>query len=172
MPARAPERLEATTGNACLRALARVAWLSVLIASIAGGMLYGRPAIAANEEPVKLADTQLEPLDWSAVEGWRATITSRHSRRTRPAARHCARSRVPTITGQFFAVWEACRKALPLQPADSHAARTFFEQNSCRCASPAWGARGFVTGYYEPVVAGSRFPILSFTSRCTGVRAT
>ena len=160
MPVRAPERLEVTTGNACLRALARVAWLSVLIASIAGGMLCGRPAIAANEEPVKLADTQLEPLDWSAVEGWEsddhlaafaAYKTSCQALRQIPRAHDHG----PVLA----ALWEACRTALPLQPTDSHAARTFFEENFAPVRIARLGeSSGFVTGYYEPIVAGSRLP--------------
>ena len=57
-----------------------------------------------------------------------------------------------------------CNKALALEPQNSDAARAFFEQNfqPVRIARLGEG-EGLVTGYYEPVVAGSRFPSPEFS---------
>ena len=57
-----------------------------------------------------------------------------------------------------------CNKALALEPQNSAAARAFFEQNfqPVRIARLGEG-EGLVTGYYEPVVAGSRFPSPEFS---------
>jgi membrane-bound lytic murein transglycosylase A len=48
---------------------------------------------------------------------------------------------------------------MDLQPKDSDTARTFFEQNfqPVRIARLGEG-EGFLTGYFEPIVQGSRFP--------------
>src|SRR5262249_6424787 len=57
------------------------------------------------------------------------------------------------------ALWNVCRKAIDLQPKDSDTARTFFEQNFQPVRIARLGeVEGLLTGYFEPVVAGSRFP--------------
>src|SRR6516225_6184693 len=51
------------------------------------------------------------------------------------------------------------RKAIDLQPKDSDTARTFFEQNFQPVRIARLGeVEGFLTGYFEPIVQGSRFP--------------
>lgn len=45
---------------------------------------------------------------------------------------------------------------------DSHAARAFFEHNFVPYRAARGGVRGFVTGYYEPVLQGAREPSASF----------
>jgi membrane-bound lytic murein transglycosylase A len=124
------------------------------------GAMYAGPATAAGEEPFKLADTQLEPLDWAAVEGWtnddhRAAFsvykTSCQALRQNP--------RIHEHGPLLAALWEGCRKALPLQPANAESARRFFEENFVPVRISRLGeSSGFVTGYYEPIVAGSRLP--------------
>ncbi|QXX75497.1 murein transglycosylase A [Methylovirgula sp. HY1] len=60
-----------------------------------------------------------------------------------------------------------CRHALDEQPRTQAAARRFFEENFApfRVVSDVAGAaQGFVTGYYEPVVAGSLTRSESFTA--------
>ena len=160
MPARAPaqnkRRNAATTAGA--RAPGRVA--CGLIAGVIGGMLCGEPTAAASAEPFKLADTQLEPLDWSAVDGW---ASDDHLAAFAAYKTSCqALRQIPRINEHgplVAALWEACRKALPLQLPDSPSARRFFEENFAPVRIARLGeSSGFVTGYYEPVVAGSRFP--------------
>jgi membrane-bound lytic murein transglycosylase A len=54
---------------------------------------------------------------------------------------------------------ERCRKASDLQPQDSDTARTFFEQNFQPVRIARLGeVEGLLTGYFEPIVQGSRFP--------------
>ncbi len=61
------------------------------------------------------------------------------------------------------ALGNVCRKALALRPQDSATARAFFEQNFQPVRIARLGeAEGLVTGYFEPVVAGSRFPSPEF----------
>ena len=57
------------------------------------------------------------------------------------------------------ALGNVCRKAIALQPQDAHTARAFFEQNFQPVRIARLGeAVGLLTGYFEPIVAGSRFP--------------
>ena len=54
------------------------------------------------------------------------------------------------------ALWNVCRKAIDLQPKDSDTARTFFEQNFQPVRIARLGeVKGFLTGYFEPIVQGS-----------------
>src|SRR5208337_2722726 len=57
------------------------------------------------------------------------------------------------------ALWNVCRQALDLRPQDSNTARAFFEQNFTPVRIARLGeVEGFLTGYYEPIVQGSRSP--------------
>ena len=71
------------------------------------------------------------------------------------------------------ALSNVCRKA-GIRPQDTYTARAFFEQNfqPLRIGRPG-EAEGLLTGYFEPIVAGSRLPpVPSFMSRSTAGRAT
>jgi membrane-bound lytic murein transglycosylase A len=114
----------------------------------------------ASEDPLKLPDAQLEPVEWSAVPGWTtddhlaAFVAYRNSCQ---ALRRVAR---PSEHGAIFnALRDVCRRAAGLEPRDAAAARAFFEQNFEPVRIARLGeANGFLTGYYEPIVGGSRFP--------------
>ena len=61
------------------------------------------------------------------------------------------------------ALSSVCRKAVGLQPQDAETARGFFEQNFQPVRIGRLGeAEGLLTGYFEPIVAGSRFPTPEF----------
>jgi membrane-bound lytic murein transglycosylase A len=119
------------------------------------------PPRPAPPGPLIFSDSQIEPLGWSDVDGWdrddhRAALAAFRTS-CRPIAR------VPRPNGEtremYAALHEVCRRVLAAGPLDSVAARAFFEQHF----SPARIARlgenaGFLTGYYEPIVDGSRFP--------------
>jgi membrane-bound lytic murein transglycosylase A len=62
------------------------------------------------------------------------------------------------------ALSNVCRKAVGLRPQDTEVARAFFEQNFQPVRIGRLGeAEGLLTGYFEPVVAGSRFPTPEFS---------
>jgi membrane-bound lytic murein transglycosylase A len=119
---------------------------------------------ASSEEPLKLAGSQLEPVKWSELAGWAAddhlAAFAAYQAGCRAARKRPRTDDTAQISG---ALSNVCRKALALQPQDSDAARAFFEQNfqPVRIARLGEG-EGLVTGYYEPVVAGSRFPSPEF----------
>jgi membrane-bound lytic murein transglycosylase A len=115
--------------------------------------------------PLIFANAQYEPVAWEAIDGWaaddhaaayaaflsscRAVIAgAKSSRDTRPV---------------YPALVEACRRARAAVPLEADAARRFFEENfrPVRIAKLD-EANGFLTGYYEPIVDGSRLPTDEF----------
>jgi membrane-bound lytic murein transglycosylase A len=128
---------------------------------LAAVWLAGVTASAGAETPLKVAESQLEPLTWTALEGWTeddhlAALTAfqtscRVLRNIRPAP-----DNEPPMHG---ALREVCGRALDIHPRSSVEARGFFEDNFRPVHIARLGeSQGFLTGYYEPVLQGSRFP--------------
>jgi membrane-bound lytic murein transglycosylase A len=62
------------------------------------------------------------------------------------------------------ALAQVCARAVKVGPLDQETARQFFEANFLPVRIRKLGdAGGFLTGYYEPIVEGSRFPTREFT---------
>src|SRR5215471_3586487 len=141
------------------RAFAQAAAPGV-VASLVGAILCFTATAASAEEPLKLGDSQLEPVNWTELASWR---TDDHLAAFAAYRTSCqALRKIPPTDGHgpiHGALWNVCRKATDLQPKDSDTARTFFEQNfqPVRIARLGEG-EGFLTGYFEPIVRGSRFP--------------
>jgi membrane-bound lytic murein transglycosylase A len=137
----------------CLHARTVVAGLLAL------GMVTA--AQAEDTDPLKIPDTQLEPLrGWSALDGWAADD---HVASFSAFLKSCA----PFLVGKeprdgrpiYTALWHVCRRAAPLRPTAAAEARAFFEENFRPVAIARIGeTKGLLTGYFEPVVDGSRFP--------------
>jgi membrane-bound lytic murein transglycosylase A len=111
-------------------------------------------------EPFKLADTGLEPMKWEEVAGW-AADDHLVAFRAYEASCQVMRKGQHASDGAPVsnALREVCRAALEARPQDAQAARTFFEQNFAPVRIVRLGdAEGFLTGYYEPIVQGSRLP--------------
>ena len=120
---------------------------------------------SSKQEPLKSSGSQFEPLKWSELTGWAADDHLAAFAAYQAGCRAARRKPRSDDRGQIFgALTNVCRKALALEPQNSAAARAFFEQNfqPVRIARLGEG-EGLVTGYYEPVVAGSRFPSPEFS---------
>ncbi len=120
---------------------------------------------SSKQEPLKSSGSQFEPLKWSELTGWAADDHLAAFAAYQAGCRVARRKPRSDERGLIFgALSNVCRKALALAPQDSAAARAFFEQNfqPVRVARLGEG-EGLVTGYYEPVVAGSRFPSPEFS---------
>lgn len=135
-----------------------------VIVSIVAATLGSTANAASAEEPLKLADSQLEPVNWADLAGW---TSDDHLAAFAAYQTSCKALRKIAHTDDhrptYDALWNACRKAIGLQPQDSDAARTFFERNF----QPVRVARlgevdGLLTGYFEPIVQGSRLPNRNF----------
>src|SRR6266851_2247495 len=143
-----PACLLARTAAAALCGLAMVS--SAVVSS----------ARAQDVDPLKIPDTQLEPLRWSALDGW---VADDHVASFSAFRKSCA----PFLAGKepregrpiYTALWQVCRRAAPLRPTTPAEAQAFFEENFRPVAIARIGeAKGLLTGYFEPVVDGSRFP--------------
>jgi membrane-bound lytic murein transglycosylase A len=136
-----------------------------VVAGLVGAILYVTAGAASAEEPLKLAGSQLEPVKWSELAGWTADD---HLAAFAAYQASCQALRIQALRkirrsddrGQISgALSNVCRIATGLRPQDSDTARAFFEQNFQPVRIARLGeVEGLVTGYFEPVVAGSRFP--------------
>jgi len=133
---------------------------SLVGASLVGASLCSAANAASSDEPMKLAGTQLEPIKWTEVVGWAGDD---HLAAFAAYQASCQALRKSGHTDDrrpiHGALWNVCRKALDLRPSDSATARNFFEENFAPVRIARLGeVEGLVTGYFEPIVAGSRFP--------------
>ena len=112
-------------------------------------------------EPLKLPNSALEPIDWSALGGW---ATDDHAAAFATFVTSC-RPLLRTILSKsetrpmYLALIHVCRQALATGRPTAEQARMFFERNFRPLRITKLGENaGFLTGYYEPIVDGSRFP--------------
>jgi membrane-bound lytic murein transglycosylase A len=130
------------------------------VATLVGAILSITAGGASADEPLKLANTQLEPVTWTQVAGWTA---DNHLAAFAAYQASCQalrrRARVDDQGPIYGALWNVCQRATGLRPQDSVTARAFFEQNFQPVRIARLGeADGLLTGYFEPIVQGSRFP--------------
>jgi membrane-bound lytic murein transglycosylase A len=124
-----------------------------------------KPSVPDVPGPIAFRDAQVEPVGWPTVEGWdkddHAAAFAAFLVSCRPIAltAHPAGENRP----MYGALHAVCRRALRAGPLGEAAARKFFENNfrPVRIARLGENA-GFLTGYYEPIVDGSRFPSREF----------
>ena len=143
-----------------ISSLARAAFITLLLCAVAGEALS-----AARPAGVKFPDASLEPVAWKDLDGW---TSDDHAAAFATFLASCRGilpdKRKPREAGALFTALKAvCRHARAAKPLAGEAAREFFEQNfrPVRIAKVGEGA-GFLTGYYEPIVEGSRFPTREF----------
>jgi membrane-bound lytic murein transglycosylase A len=140
--------------------------------------------------PLTIPNAALEPASWADLDGWArddhasafATfnascrpIVRSSALRTQPAHLNSARNRVvhaqpahPQLAGDTrpvrAALEQVCARAVKAGTLGPEAARQFFETNFVPVRIRKLGdTAGFLTGYYEPIVDGSRFPTREFT---------
>jgi membrane-bound lytic murein transglycosylase A len=114
----------------------------------------------AHASPVlKIPNSQIEPLAWSDLDGW---VEDDHLAAFKTFMDSCKALLPRTAPGReagplFDALRQVCRRAVAAAPTDKEQARGFFEVNfrPLRIATLGESA-GFLTGYYEPIVDGSR----------------
>src|SRR6476619_4903263 len=136
--------------------------LCVFLGSIAAAALWlSIPACAEpGDEPLKLADSQIEPVKWVEVEGWAADNHLAAFAAFQVSCQPFRNVKRPDDDRPIYnALREVCRRGAAARPSNKEAARRFFEDNFRPVQITRLGeAQGFLTGYYEPIVEGSRFP--------------
>jgi membrane-bound lytic murein transglycosylase A len=133
------------------------------LATIGGALLWSSalaPAAAQDADPFRLADTQLEPVKWADLEGWAADDHLAAFTTFQVSCRPFLAAKRPRDTRPVsLALSEVCQRAAGVRPAKAAEARAFFEDNFRPVRIARLGeTEGFLTGYYEPIVEGSRFP--------------
>src|SRR3954452_20891865 len=115
--------------------------------------------------PIRFPDSRIEPLAWSNIEGWAsddpaaALATFLASCRGVVGSAKTSRDTRPV----YPALVEVCRHLRAAGTLDGAAARKFFEANFVPVSiSKVEDSNGLLTGYYEPIVEGSRFPTGEF----------
>jgi membrane-bound lytic murein transglycosylase A len=113
------------------------------------------------ELPLAINNSQYLPLAWSDISGWSeddhlaAFQTFRAS--CKPIAAQDAAALPPDSRALGASLRDPCRVARSTEISDAVKARAFFEQNFTPLKISRLGeGDGFVTGYYEPVIDGSR----------------
>ena len=143
----------------------RVFLLFVLFVVFAGNTDTAR---SAETDTIKFPDSQYEPVEWSDLDGWAGDD---HAAAFSTFLASC---RVLTVTKQrpagrgsviFDALKDVCATAFAAIPLDDGGARKFFEDNFRPLRINRLGdTGGFLTGYYEPIIEGSRVPTGQFTA--------
>src|SRR5262252_230583 len=133
-----------------------VAWLVG-----AGSMAYG-----AGVDPLELPDTQLEPVEWADLNGWSADDHAMAFATFLASCKPFLSSGRPHDPRPIYhGLLHACRRAVAAKIIGAAEARKFFEENFRPVRIARLGkSTGLLTGYYEPIVDGSRLPNPEFHS--------
>jgi membrane-bound lytic murein transglycosylase A len=114
--------------------------------------------------PLEISGSQYIPLNWAEIAGWsdddhlaayrafRASCKPIAAQHALPAT---AKASTPKVLG--VSLREPCRAAWVADISEGAKARAFFEDHFIPLQISRLGeAAGFVTGYYEPILEGSR----------------
>ncbi len=153
--------LRSSTACACIGAAALL-----ILAGCAPGPreatpapLPAKPPVAAPTPAAPIAPVapslpaRYSPVPWSALPGWSEDVVAE----IWPAFRAGCAALVASPATR--AVWESpCAGAKAVVPTDRNAVRAFFERHFSPYQVTAADGRdtGMITGYYEPLLAGSR----------------
>ncbi len=140
-------------------------WIVGALILCGGAVATAGTATAQATAPLVFPGTQYEPVQWSDLDGWAAddhaaafatfldSCTALTGKRQSPSG-------LMEITAALRDVCERAEAAIPL---DDEVARRFFEENFRPLQiSKLSKSGGFLTGYYEPIIDGSRVPIGEF----------
>ncbi|MGY4574883.1 murein transglycosylase A [Bradyrhizobium sp. USDA 3256] len=111
------------------------------------------------EMPLQVSGSQYEPLAWPNVAGWRDDDHLAAYKAFRTSCKPIAAQQGAPADSKALgsSLRDPCRIAKGLALSDGVRAKDFFEQNFVPLRISRLGEdAGFVTGYYEPVLDGSR----------------
>ncbi len=128
---------------------------AVLLLALSGVV----PALARN--PLRLPDTQYEPITWAMIDGW---AEDDHDAAFATFLKSCnailqGDEKQAANQPMFGALFRVCQKTSAVDTNKAGEARAFFEQNFRPVRISPLGnpdGDGFITGYYEPIVEGLR----------------
>lgn len=121
---------------------------------------------SVEERRLRIPNSQIEPVAWTALDGWEADDQSLSFS---AFSKSCvailrANAKMRSARPMLDALFHSCERAKALENPDAEEAREFFEKNFRAVRiSPLGEPQGFLTGYYESVFAGSRYPSDEYT---------
>ena len=134
-----------------------------MVLALVEALALGVAGAAAEEvepvEPMKIPNAQLEPVSWSDLDGWATDDHAAAYSTFLASCRVVAKRKRPSDDPRpmYDGLVDVCKRALQAIPLDGDGARAFFEQNFRPVRiTPIGETAGFLTGYYEPIVDGSR----------------
>jgi membrane-bound lytic murein transglycosylase A len=122
-------------------------------------------ACSGTAEPLIFPDTQYQPVEWADLEGWADDDHSAAFAAFLDSCRALVGKRLPSFDAMDMttALRDVCERAQAAVPLDEAGARNFFEGNFRPLQISKLGETdGFLTGYYEPIIDGSRVPTGEF----------
>jgi membrane-bound lytic murein transglycosylase A len=131
--------------------------------------LVGAPLAvhSAKGQPIKFPDTQYEPIKWADIDGWASDDHATAFAAFLESCHALNANRQPTREASTItdALRSVCQRGFAAVPLEEDAARKFFEDNFRPLRISKLGdTDGFLTGYYEPIIEGSRVPTGEFTA--------
>ena len=139
----------------------------VLVAACVGLLAMPTAGRSGEQGPIKFPDTQYEPVDWADLDGWASDDHATAFAAFLESCRALNTNRQPATDSSPVAdaLKAVCVRGLAAVPLDEDGARKFFEDNFRPVRISKLGATdGFLTGYYEPIIDGSRVPTREFTA--------
>jgi peptidoglycan lytic transglycosylase A len=132
------------------RLVAGAVWLAATVAAASGQTI----------DPLNIPDTQLEPVKWSELDGWARDDHGAAYAAFQASCEVFNRQRQLTDTRPVATALRGICQRMPRAVAlKGDKARAFFEENFRPVRIAKLGENsGLLTGYYEPIVDGSRMP--------------
>ena len=109
--------------------------------------------------PLEISGSQYAPVAWADIAGWSEDDQLQAYKAFRASCKPIAAQRMPPSDAKALgtSLRDPCRAARAADISDGAKARAFFEQHFLPLRISRLGEEaGFVTGYYEPVLDGSR----------------
>lgn len=142
-----------------MTAHSRLFCASVLFISLFGASGAARCA------PLEFPGAQYQPVDWGDLDGWANDDHAAAFATFLDGCRGLNGKHLPSaeMTEVTDALKDVCERAQAAVPVDDAGAQKFFEENFRPVQISQLGVSdGFLTGYYEPVIDGSRVPTAEF----------
>jgi membrane-bound lytic murein transglycosylase A len=111
-------------------------------------------------DPLKIPDSQLEPVKWSELDGWASDDHGAAFAAFQASCEVFNRQRqLSDPRAVATALKDVCKRMPRTGTLKGDKARAFFEENFRPVRIAKLGeSSGLLTGYYEPIVDGSRMP--------------
>jgi membrane-bound lytic murein transglycosylase A len=109
--------------------------------------------------PLEISGSQYAPVAWADIPGWREDDHLQAFKAFRASCKPISAQTTPPADPKALgtSLRDPCRASRAVDISDGAMARAFFEQHFLPLRISRLGeGEGFVTGYYEPVIDGSR----------------